>query len=276
MTKCITLLMAGLLTLVSSLICVNESHAAFGTVSMKFDNVSPTVTGTVKSTAAPIISTNTNIGRFNWSGVEWNLNTPIDGLDTSLKTLTTFCIELAQNISNGGTYTYQVVDLTSAPAPSSSSPIGGINSDRASYLKLLYDSQYDTLLANPTNATVHAAFQLAVWELTHETKDTSTTSSHFGVLQGDGTFYLDALSSAAGTLANSWLAAILGGTAVPTNNYQLYALTSSSNQDQIFAVEVDLPGTGAVPEATAMVTWAMILFSASFASRPTRREREMA
>ncbi len=266
MTKCITLLMVGFVLAVHGTVGVNESRAAID-VGLKFVNVSPGYSGTVAVTT-PSYSTNTTAGQFNWTVT----NSANSGGLITTSTLTTFCIELGQVIGAGENPTYLIVDdLSQAPQPGPG-PLGTGGVGNVAYeLKLLYDSQYDGLgTGTPTQiAENYAAFQLVIWELTHD-----PTAGNLS----NGNFTASGFNSNAVAKASNWLTAVLNDTASRVADYTLYALTNNDSnnryQDQLFALP-NLPSSGVVPEATAMVTWAMILFSASVVSRPARRQ-EMA
>ncbi len=289
MTKCTTLLLVGFAFAVNSAVCVNESHAAFGTANLTYAGLG---SGTGVSPIVYSDSTGSQSGSSFVGALKFTVNTSTntDIIPVSLASgdFMAFCIELKQTLNSNTPYEYVIDSVQNAPNPPTSSPLPGghIGAVREGYLTKLYDLAYDTMLnalsssSSSTRNANAAAFQLAIWELSHETSD----PLHVGVSQGDGTFYLDA-SPNPGTLlnainlANNWLAAVLNPNVTVDHKYDLYALTNKTTtntaQDLIFAVPAGLPGSGVVPEATAMVTWAMILFSASVVSRPARRQ-EMA
>ena len=239
----------------SSLVCVGEVHAAFGMAGMTFtgvDGLSGEVTYYDKETLSSVTTSTVTIGQLTW-----DVTSSTDPLVTVGPNFPTFCIELEKLLSSPATFDVGFVRDAPDPGTSSPFPSGDIGLAREILLTKLYDSEYFGL----SGSTDFAAFQLAVWELTHE------TTSAFSVSTGSGTFYLSSGANAlAVSTANTWLAA-LSGPAV-THVLDIYALTKSTNQDQIFAVPT--PPQTCVPEATAMMTWGLVLFSASFVSRRAR------
>jgi hypothetical protein len=245
----------------SSLVCVSESRAAFGVVNMTFngftvgsDGLAGHVTYYDKETLSEVTTGNVGIGKLRWT-----VNSSTDPL-VSVGSFITYCIELERTLAPP-TDNFNVGLVRNAPDPGTSSPFpsGSIGLAREILLAKLYDIAYPSL----STTTDFAAFQLSVWELTHETTNT------FNVSTGNGTFYLASGASAlAVTEANAWLLALAGPPV--THILDVYALTSPTNQDQIFPVPAP-PNTG-VPEATAMATWGLILLSASVITRRTRQE----
>lgn len=73
----------------------------------------------------------------------------------------TFCIELTEHVSFGGHYTYSLVDPSLAPTV-----LGGMGTTKANLLAELFGRYYPT--ANFTLSDQAAAFQLAAWEIVHD------------------------------------------------------------------------------------------------------------
>lgn len=87
-----------------------------------------------------------------------------------------FCTELGESIS-ATTYTFDLIDLKNIARghagevghPSQYIPDGGIGSLRASRVRYLFDQYYESPVMNEWTSTQYTqAFQLAVWELTHD------------------------------------------------------------------------------------------------------------
>ncbi len=241
---------------VSGFVCVDDARAAFGVASMTFTGING-LTGSVtyydKETTSEVTTPTVGIGQLTW-----NVTASTDPLVPVGPGFTTFCIELETFLHTPGTWNVGLVQ--NAPDPSSSSPFpsGQIGVARELALTKLYDIAYTSL----GTSTELAAFQLAVWELTHETTNT------FNVSTGNGTFYVSSGASPTSiATANTWLAAITGPPV--THSFDIYALTKADNQDQIFPVPVP-PGGGNVPEATAMTTWGLIMLSMGFVTRRIR------
>ncbi len=243
-----------------SLVSMSECRAAFGVVNMTFsgfsvgsDGLAGRVTYYDKESSTEVTTGNVGIGEL-----RWNVTASTDPL-VSVGSFVTYCIELETILSTPATFNVGLVRDAPDPGTSSPFPSGSIGLARENLLTKLYDIAYPSL-STPTD---FAAFQLSVWELSHETTNT------FDVSTGNGTFYLaSGASVAAVTEANAWLAA-LSGPPVP-HILDIYALTWPTNQDQIFPVPAP-PGSG-VPESTAMLTWGLVLLSASVITRRTRQD----
>ncbi|MFN4116096.1 MAG: PEP-CTERM sorting domain-containing protein [Inhella sp.] len=139
-----------------------------------------------------------------------------------------FCIELAQDPSANFS-SYQVGSFSASPLLQS----------QGSLLQGLFSSSY----AGLNSDLQRAAFQLAVWEITHE------TSAQLDVAYQSGSFYFVDFGNAAPeseliafeNLANSYLqaAASYSGPAL----YRLDRLTHVSAQDLVVATPVPEPAT---------------------------------
>jgi hypothetical protein len=155
--------------------------------------------------------------------------------DAGGNNVSTFCIDLAQNVSFGGNYTFQLTPVSDAPITSSSgTPMGAVKADR---LSLLYGSVFGSSLANyaPLTTLDTAAklqgFQLAVWNIVFDaTTDWSVTNNtgNFFVSSGDGA------SLAAVTQANAYLSTVQAEVANGLGaRMALIALTDSAAQPGI-------------------------------------------
>ena len=127
----------------------------------------------------------------------------------------TFCIEIAQSLSLPATYTEAAFDT---------STVDDVNA--------LWSNAYSLV----TDASSAAAFQLSLWELTHDT----------GYDLGAG-----ALSVAADAVtmaqADLWLEQVATRTWTPDENVLITALKSETSQDQLHAnrrIAVPVPATG--------------------------------
>ncbi len=152
-----------------------------------------------------------------------------EGVPVDTSSVVVFCTEIQESISTGQTYNYDVVEPQYASAgtagnPGSSSsaiPIGGIGVAAARNVAILYDLYYAGNEASDWNSATVGAFQLAVWELTHDSD---------GSLSGtDGSFYVTNGNSTVRNLAQSYLDAV-GSTSSSYNPYtDLVALSSMGN-----------------------------------------------
>lgn len=124
--------------------------------------------------------------------------------DNSLST-SAFCIELSQTITVPGTYSdYTKVAMTGPLAE----------------LGRLYEAHYASI---GSDALKGAAFQVAIWDLLNPTFAASSASS-------------------AVALGRQWADDARNGS-LPAGNWQFFALTSRSHQDQLIASRVPVPAT---------------------------------
>ncbi len=176
-------------------------------------------------------------GYYNWRYV-----LPGNQLGDSFST---FCIELDQQISHGQIYTYDIVDLSTAPNSDVNAPYTGstegMGATKAELLGKLYDARFATIGNDNHKA---AAFQAAVWEIVHDT----------GLNMLAGTFKANNNTGANGfaTLAQSWL----NDLSANLSSYEatnLNAMTSPIRQDQMLLVPVvdepDSPAPVPLPPA---------------------------
>lgn len=237
------------------------SQAAFD-VDMSFTGLTG-LNGTVsyydKEVGSTVSSGEVGIGALNWTVLSSTDPSRIQvGADIS-----TFCIELKQAVTIGLFNFDEVANAqdphTSSPFPAPNETIGTV---RAGYLGRLFDLAYDTLSTNDQ----FAAFQLAVWELSHETVFDLITNP-FAVTTG--TFQLvSGTSDDAKTQANSWLAAITADGFNSEHTLNTYALLNPDSQDQIFSVPAATASS--VPEATAVTTWALMMLTVGFITNRVR------
>lgn len=211
-------LVAGGLLVVIGSTCVARADVMVGdTLSLTFQGSGPSKA--VSWTFDGDSGTN-SAGFLNWAG----------GVKT-------FCVQLEENIGGGQTVDFAVVGPEGLPdQPPLPGPMGAV---RSLVMQDLYSRYYDSTLAG--DAYDAAAFQMVIWEISHEMSADSTSASllvaglDFG--SGDSTF---ASSSTVETLAGDMLADLgVGG----FNTYsRLLGLTDPTKQDQLIVV----PGAGAL------------------------------
>ncbi|MBL9120095.1 MAG: VPLPA-CTERM sorting domain-containing protein [Phycisphaerae bacterium] len=155
----------------------------------------------------------------------------------------TFCVQLYEGLNVGSTVCFDEVDVASVPdAPPEPGPMGAI---KATLIQDLYwrfhdfatDESVDSATANLRNA----AFQLAIYELSHENFDAGSAGDALAQIDLDqGAFQAAGRSQTAGSaeavqLAADMLAA-LGGDGFHFFGSGLKGLTNPDYQDQLIVV----------------------------------------
>lgn len=138
------------------------------------------------------------------------------------KSFIAFCVELSQGVATTGLQTYTV---------------GSFMGAQGALLQNLFSSSY----AGLSTDLQKAAFQTAVWEITHETSSTLNTST------GQGSFSINFLNPSSDAsedtafmnLANSYLAAAQSYTG--TAKYSLSLLSNDTYQNLVVATAVPEP-----------------------------------
>ena len=141
---------------------------------------------------------------------------------TSGGTVQTFCVEMNEGFPDDP-ITYTVTELTGVPEET---PPGNMSQMKADYMSDLYARWY--ALARPVNEDLMAAFQLVVWEISHENW---TTKSDLDITVGAMSitdynnanvldYAIDMIDSLDGTMR---MDSVLG-------------LTNPSNQDMLIVV----------------------------------------
>ena len=117
-------------------------------------------------------------------------------------TFNAFCVDLSQTVYSGEQSTYKLVNPKDVPVPTQAPPMEQpMQQARANSLSRFVSTYYGSLF-NGTNDTVERqAFQLAVWEIVYE-----DSSSYALTGTSKGTLYVSSGTTAAVTLANTWLA----------------------------------------------------------------------
>ncbi|MEM6911617.1 MAG: hypothetical protein AAF555_08525 [Verrucomicrobiota bacterium] len=199
----------------------------------------------------------------------------------------TFCGELGESIGTNE-YTFNITSLENvsrgrageAGHTSASIPEGGIGAFRAARVRYLYDNFYtadelsDWTMSQASPNT--QAFQLALWELTHD--------SDLSLLDAAGNMYLGDQSSTteanALLLAQSWLDSVAAADvdeSYQSTTWGVWALEdigSPGNQDVLFATRIDEPEfaifqAAAIPEPQVSLLGFLSLLAFSQRKRPT-------
>ena len=157
-------------------------------------------------------------GQFNWLG-----------------NVRTFCTQLEEDLSPGGTVEYQIVPVEFVPdEPPSPGPMG---LSRATLVRDLYARWYETVIEKTgTEARDYAAaFQMNIWELTHQDVDDSTASTALAGMNFDSGNAIFTSNSGVDVLASTMLNSLgEGGVFLPFGS--LRGLTSDYKQDQLIVI----------------------------------------
>jgi hypothetical protein len=160
----------------------------------------------------------------------------------------TFCVQVFEGLTIGATTCFDEVDVAQVPdAPPAPGPMGAIKATLVQDLYWRFYASTRDPLATPGDLDVrNAAFQIALYEVTHENfdaDDAAEAASQIGL--GQGAFQAagrsgDAASAAAVSLAIDMLAAL------GTNGFHFFGsglrgLTNPTEQDQL--VVVPIPAT---------------------------------
>lgn len=150
----------------------------------------------------------TRAGSFLWSRLGGDYAGPgADGQFTS------YCIEISQHISYGSTYNFETRAADLSPVPGA-----GMGAARADLLSEFFGRYYNPQFTTNDDA---AAFQVAVWEITHDN----------GLNLSSGVFRINDQGSLNLT-AQSWLDSLDGS----GPRLSLLAMTSLTAQDQLFVI----------------------------------------
>ena len=186
-----------------------SSSALANFITITYNNTSPSRSVSISTNSGSQFN-NITAGKANFTG-DTNNPAGLQGMFMG------FCLELAQGISAGNTYTnYYVEPLTGVPDPGTN-----ISAAKADRIAELWGEEY----VNLDTADEFAAFQIAIWEIVTD----NTLSLTSGTLRvGSGSVR---------TLANTMLAKVDGQGPRAAG---LFAIASDHNQDFV----VPAPGAG--------------------------------
>jgi len=225
------------ITVLAGVVAIAASTvASASSLQLTFDNVSPFKFVQVNYNSGRSFDQNANGGYSNlYTGqMQWH--------DNAGRNLTTYCTQLTEYINWGQTVNFTITSVASVPDPTPG-PMGAI---RAQLVKDLYARHYFQVVAS-NDANLNAAFQLAIWEITHENLTAFDAAGTVAQLAtGVGAIAInggDATSAAVGGLADSMLAG-LGFDGFRSIGAGLAGLTDASAQDQL--IVVPLPMTAAL------------------------------
>ncbi len=149
--------------------------------------------------------------------------------------ISAFCIEVVENYPDDP-ITYQAVEISQVPE---NSPPGALSEVAQTLIQDLYAKFYSSNILNaPTNAfdrkTNYAAFQLLIWEISHENFDTTDASvavTRMDLTQGA---FVGASNQETMNLASSMIASLGNGGFSAYS--KLIGLTNPNNQDLLIVV----------------------------------------
>jgi hypothetical protein len=203
--------------------------------------------------------------------------------------LVTFCLQLNQAVTSPDDFT--ITNLTNAPIPvkkglygggldpSPAPPVGtNMSDDTAQLLEWLWT---DHIVEAFSSADLAAAFQLAVWKLEYDGRNTGVVDWSTGHIRASGTSGI--LATAAGWInsvstlhafdsaLNAVLAtndtALINAAYTQAGLVHLAALTSQSGQDQITPYDTGTSPFVSVPEPGSMAVWGLLAFAGIAFSR---------
>ncbi|MGA2229461.1 MAG: hypothetical protein ABSH22_00915 [Tepidisphaeraceae bacterium] len=192
------------------------------TITATLTSLDPYVFGTLDLQGSP--SVDGGIGNIIWQGASTNEAPFAAGFNT-------YCIDLIQDVDFGGTYTFNIEPLASAPKAGAyigGTPSNGMGTAKADDLEALFGVDYSkTQGSSPSAETAKEAFQLAIWNIIYDSDSSVST--------GSGTFYAGSdVASGAISVANGFLADALNPNNQQYDATDLIALVGENGaQDQI-------------------------------------------
>ena len=154
-----------------------------------------------------------------------------------------FCVQLEENIAGGQTVTFDAVAPEALPdQPPLPGPMGAA---RSLVMQDLFSRWYDDVMGRSGSDLKNhaAAFQMVIWEISHEMSATGDAAGIFSGLDlasGDMLFDPGANSATVYGIANSMLGSL--GNGGFSSYSRLVGLTNNTYQDQLVVV----PGVGSL------------------------------
>ncbi len=180
--------------------------------------------------------------------VDWSLGSSDGGATAGVFNwagdLKTFCVQLTERTNRDETETYDVVGIEAVPDnPPGPGPLGAA---RAMLIQDLFSRYYDSVMSKTGNAAKNhaAAFQIVVWEITHESEASGTTENILSDLDIRRGFAEFDASNTVENLAENMLESL--GTGGFLSTISLAGLTNANYQDQIIVVPSTVPGIGSL------------------------------
>ena len=226
--KSAVLVPAAIFAIAGSALTAQADIVVDGSTTLTFEDIDP---GRRVDWTFGITHGNSRAGFFNWSG----------GVQT-------FCIQLREDINDGDTVNFDVVSIENLPDQPPLLP-GPLGAERAVVMRDLFSRYYGEVASKTGGAANRwaAAFQIAVWEISHELwaddRDAEDFIDDLGVARGIAEF--DASDNVM-NLADSMLSNLGDGGFL--NTVELVGLTNPHYQDQIMVVSSTMvvPGIGSL------------------------------
>ncbi|MBL9149615.1 MAG: hypothetical protein JNM94_13070 [Phycisphaerae bacterium] len=185
--------------------------------------------------------TNYAAGRMQW-------------VDQYGRNLTTYCTQIKETISNGQTVNYTLTSVANVPDPAP----GAMGAIKAQLIGDLYRRFYSTVKSS-ANANLHSAFQLAIWEISHENLTAADANGakaqldvFVGAMSADKTHNA---TMTVGNLAMSLIAALGTDDGFRGIGGGLVGLTHSTAQDQLLVVPIPAPLAMAAAGLFGVAAW---------------------
>lgn len=149
----------------------------------------------------------------------------------------TYCTQLAESISVGQTVNYAVTAIENVPDPNP----GAMGAIRAQLVRDLYAKKWNQV-KNSTDSKLNAAFQLVIWEITHENLTGVDAAAALAQLNvGTGALAVNMNNSTTAQVASLAMQMIAS---LGVNGFasfgNLLGLTDPSAQDQLIVVPLPM------------------------------------
>jgi hypothetical protein len=238
--------------------------ASAETITATVTGVDPFVGGSVSLTDYGTI-TGGAVSNTLWQGASDN-SSPFGGA------FNTYCIDVIQDISIGGTYSFTEEPIQDAPKSSafpSGTPTTGMGTVKADEMEALFGVDYSKTVASSAFLD-REAFQLAVWNIIYDTDaSVSQGAGSFNALNDTG------VDPGAIPLANTFLADALNPDNQQYDMTNLIALVGQNGvQDQIAVISGSDVHISAVPTPAPGTAAAVLL--AGYGVYSWRRSRRLA
>jgi hypothetical protein len=199
-----------------------------------------------------------------WAGaLDWRVTSVQKGGAGDYKpasgNLYTFCIQMSQNVTIGGSATFSVVSLNSG-TPVLGGSEGKLTTYEIGLIQSLVDKHYSDL-TSPAN---YAAMQLAIWEIVYD-GGSGSGSTPFSPDFSHGVFISTSDgNTGALTTAGTWLTNL-----TPDTNVTSLALVSSGAQDQLIGIVAPVP----LPAAAGVGVSMLVGFGGMFGLRKKLKKK---